>query len=87
MKFLVLAVFVVGCTPGVNSYGPADTKKLTEADIANQSALQLCQQTDSGMCRADQVRALSEYAMCKTSSVLFAHGQPIPNDAGGDCRQ
>ena len=68
-------------------------RKATEIDFAVTSLLTLCQ-VDSGMdsgaaatptCDPRHVRALASAAQCKVSSLLYAHGEEIPEDAGGGC--
>ena len=41
---------------------------------------------DGGTYSSTQVRALSRGAFCSTASVMFSHGQPIP-DSGIRCQK
>jgi hypothetical protein len=74
-----------GCAGGKGSWNPDDTRKATQITQAAKSLLELCSDDDGGTCRPSHVRALGTVIECKSASMLYAHREGIPEDAGGGC--
>lgn len=85
------AVAVIGilwCECGCGgSWTPSDTTDATNIVKAQEVQLVLCSTDDGGTCRPSHVRALAEPTKCAAARMLYEHRQPIPDDAGGDCRR
>ncbi len=88
IALLVLGPIVVvqACAPGTKAWTPSDTRKATEIVRGEEALMSLCKVDDAGpVCRPSHVRALAGKDCDKAASMLYAHGEAIPDDAGG-CR-
>jgi len=82
-RVIAAALFLAGCGGG---WADADTKSATDAARAQMAIESICADDDGGTCKPSQVRALERMAFCANASMLFRHGQPVP-DAGIQCQQ
>jgi hypothetical protein len=85
MQAVKLSLVVASVAPLLACGGgwtEADTRSATDAVHAEQLAVEACS-GDAG-CPAGQVRALQTGALASNCSMLFHHGQSVP-DAGASC--
>jgi hypothetical protein len=82
-RMIVISLLLVGCGGG---WADADTKSATDAVRAQMAIESICADDDAGTCKPSQIRALERMAYCANASMLFRHGQAVP-DAGIQCQQ
>jgi len=80
-----VVAFLHGC--GGNRWEDSDTKSATNSVRAQIMIETICGpgSEDAGTCKPSQVRALERMALCTNSSMLYRHGQDVP-DAGIHCQ-
>jgi hypothetical protein len=76
-----LIVGLSGCGGG---WADTDTKAATDAVHVQAMIEEICA-PDAGECKASQVRALERVAYCMNASMLYRHGQAVP-EAGIPCQ-
>lgn len=79
MKKLFLIILLAAC----GGWNDADTKSATDA-VRVQLAIESACADDAGDCIPSRVRALERASYCANASMLFRHGQPVP-DGGIAC--
>ncbi len=80
-KKLALVLPLVAC----GGWADADTKSATDSVRAQLMIEQICADTDAATCSPAQVRALERVSYCGNASMLFRHGQSVP-DGGIACQ-
>lgn len=76
----LLASYGCGCGGG---WADSDTKSATDAVRAQMMIESICG-GEGGACNPAQVRALERVSYCSSESMLFRHGQSLP-DGGITC--
>lgn len=89
MRLALALVSIVALSSGCggNRWEAADTKAATNSVRAQIMIETICgpESEDAGTCKPSQVRALERMALCTDSSMLYRHGQAVP-DAGIQCQ-
>lgn len=69
-------------------WSDADTKSATDSSRAQLMIEQICAGDAGvlGMCNPAQVRALERVSYCANASMLFRHGQPVPDGGPIACQ-